>query len=122
MLKELLLVGTGSFIGGATRYLVSSFVSSLGSGFPWGTFIINFIGCLLIGFLWGLTSRFPNFPPQLSLLLSVGFCGGFTTFSTFAKENLLLLQTDNYTSFSLYVFGSVAIGVFAVMLGFTLTK
>jgi len=61
-------------------------------------------------------------PSQLSLLLTVGFCGGFTTFSTFSKESLSLLQSGNYTSFFLYAFGSIAIGILAVALGFTLAK
>ena len=122
MIKEILLVGAGSFAGGAARYLVSHFMLPVSNGFPWGTFTVNVLGCLLIGALWGWSSRCPHLSPALSLVLSVGFCGGFITFSTFSKENLTLLQSGNYISFILYAFGSIALGLIAVMLGVTITK
>ncbi len=111
----------GSFVGGAARYAVSLLLRSSG-GFPWATFTVNIMGCLLIGALWGWTTRCTNLAPQLSLLLSVGFCGGFTTFSTFSKESLTLLQAGNYTTFALYALGSMALGILAVALGFSVTK
>ena len=89
-----------------------------GNGFPWGTFAVNVAGCLLIGILWGVTSRFQNVSPSLSLFLMVGFCGGFTTFSTFSKEGLTILQANNYILFSLYAIGSVVLGIMAVALGY----
>ena len=87
MIKDIVLVGIGSCLGGICRYLISLFIGHPQSGFPWGTFVVNIIGCLLIGILWGVTSRFQNFAQAFSLLLMVGFCGGFTTFSTFSKED-----------------------------------
>jgi CrcB protein len=122
MIKDIILVGIGSGIGGICRYLVSVFMGQTHSGFPWGTFVVNIVGCLLIGILWGLMSRFQNLAPAFSLLLMVGFCGGFTTFSTFSKEGLTLLQTDNYMLFTLYVLGSVVIGIMAVGIGYLVTK
>ena len=118
MLKDLLLVGLGSGLGGMCRYLVSQLLVTTQNGFPWGTFTVNIVGSLLIGLLWGLSSRLPSLSPVLTLLFMVGFCGGFTTFSTFSREGLSLLQTQNYTLFLLYTLGSVVLGILAVMMGY----
>ena len=122
MIKDILLVGIGSFFGGIGRYLISLFMGHADNDFPWGTFAVNIAGCLLIGILWGMTSRVQSISPSLSLLLIVGFCGGFTTFSTFSKEGLTLLQANNYILFSLYTIGSVVLGILAVALGYIATK
>ena len=122
MIKDIVLVGIGSGIGGICRYLISLFMGHAHIGFPWGTFVVNIIGCLLIGILWGLTSRFQHLAPVFSLLLMVGFCGGFTTFSTFSKEGLAMLQTNNYILFASYTLGSVVLGIAAVALGYITTK
>ena len=121
MIKNLLLVGAGSFAGGVLRYLVSILMKNQ-SGFPWSTFIVNISGCLIIGLLWGLTSRLHTLSPAFTLFLMTGFCGGFTTFSTFSKEGLTLLQTNNYILFTLYTIGSVVLGIAAVALGYIATK
>ena len=118
MIKDLLLVGLGSGLGGMCRYLVSQLLVTTQNGFPWGTFTVNIVGSLLIGLLWGLSSRFPSLSPVLTLLFMVGFCGGFTTFSTFSREGLTLLQMQNYTLFLLYTLGSVVLGILAVMMGY----
>lgn len=118
MIKDLLLVGLGSGLGGMCRYLVSQLLVTTQNGFPWGTFTVNIVGSLLIGLLWGLSSRLPSLSPVLTLLFMVGFCGGFTTFSTFSREGLTLLQTQNYTLFLLYTLGSVVLGILAVMMGY----
>ncbi len=117
MLRDILMVGAGSFLGGAARYGVSLLMRTVGGGFPWGTFTVNIVGCLLIGLLWGYTSRSAQLPAWLSLFLMVGFCGGFTTFSTFSKESLALLQSGSYTAFVLYAVGSVVLGIAAVAVG-----
>ena len=122
MTKDIILVGIGSGIGGICRYLISLFMSHAQSGFPWGTFTANVIGCLLIGLLWGVTSRSQNLSPAFSLLLMVGFCGGFTTFSTFSKEGLAMMQANNYMLFTLYTLGSMVLGIIAVGLGYIATK
>lgn len=122
MIKDIILVGIGSGIGGICRYLISLTMGLAGNGFPWGTFTANVAGCLLIGLLWGLTSRFQNLSPAFSLLFMVGFCGGFTTFSTFSKEGLTMLQTNNYMLFTLYTLGSMLLGIIAVGLGYITTK
>ena len=118
MIRDIVIVGIGSGIGGICRYLISLAMNHAGNGFPWGTFAVNVAGCLLIGILWGVTSRFQNVSPSLSLFLMVGFCGGFTTFSTFSKEGLTILQANNYILFSLYAIGSVVLGIMAVALGY----
>lgn len=118
MIRDIVIVGIGSGIGGICRYLISLAMNHAGNGFPWGTFAVNVAGCLLIGILWGVTSRFQNVSPSLSLFLMVGFCGGFTTFSTFSKEGLTMLQANNYILFSIYAIGSVVFGIMAVALGY----
>lgn len=121
MLKNILLVGAGSFFGGALRYIVSLLVKYTG-GFPWATFTVNLLGCLLIGVLWGIFSRCANASQQLVLFLSVGFCGGFTTFSTFSKESLQLIQSGNWLYFSLYVAGSILLGLLLIAVGYQIAK
>ncbi len=121
MIKELLLVGAGSCLGGVGRYLISLLMRSSSGAFPWGTFTVNIVGSLLIGLLWGWTCRCPQVSPWVSLFLMVGFCGGFTTFSTFSKESLMLFQAGHYATFLLYVLGSFMLGLLAVLAGYLLT-
>ena len=121
-LEDIIIVGLGSGIGGICRYLISLIIGSAGYSFPWGTFTVNVAGCLLIGALWGVTSRFQTVSPVFTLFLMAGFCGGFTTFSTFSKEGLALLQANNYISFLLYILGSVVLGIMAVGLGYITTR
>ena len=121
MWKEILYVGAGSFVGGALRY-VFSLILKYDGGFPWATFTVNLIGCLLIGLLWGLFCRVPNVSQNLVLFLSVGLCGGFTTFSTFSKESVMLMQSGNWLMLALYILGSILLGVGLVAAGYFLTK
>lgn len=87
MIKTLLFVGLGSFLGGISRFGLTRWVQSHGTGdFPYGTLVVNLLGCLLIGVFYGWFDRARIFDPDLRLLLTVGFCGGFTTFSTFATK------------------------------------
>jgi len=123
MLKDILLVGVGSFLGGILRYLVSLVMKGTSAGaaaFPWATFTANIVGCLLIGLLWATLNRYPS--TQLNLLLVTGFCGGFTTFSTFSRESLVLLQSGNYVMFAVYAIGSIALGLLAVLAGYAIAK
>ena len=128
MWRNILLVGIGSFAGGVLRYLVSLGTQAARlrwafviwqSAFPWATFAVNLLGCLLMGLLMGWSTRLSQ---EWTLLLIVGLCGGFTTFSTFSKESLMLLQTGAYGMFTLYVVGSVMLGICLAAAGWWLTK
>lgn len=122
MLKTILAVGTGSFLGGAARYLVSLSMKGLIKGFPWATLAVNLVGCFLIGLLWGIFSKNGSEGSNWALFLMVGLCGGFTTFSTFSKEALVMLQGGNVWGFAGYVAISVVAGIALVAAGFYLMK
>ncbi len=123
MIKSLLIVGLGSFCGGALRYYISTLMKSACSqGFPWGTLSVNLVGCLLIGLLLGIFSRCGVQSNSWSLLLTVGLCGGFTTFSTFANESLQMLQSGNTLNLIIYIFASVIVGIALVALGYWIVK
>ena len=118
LLKTILAVGAGSFLGGAGRYLVSWAMRGLNKGFPWATLAVNLVGCFLIGLLWGVFGKNGTEGSSWAIFLTVGLCGGFTTFSTFSKEALMLLQGGNFWSFAGYVGISVVAGISLVSLGY----
>lgn len=123
MIKTLLLVGTGGFLGSISRFLASRFMQeNFPSAFPFGTFFVNISGCLLLGLIYGISEKGSLLTPGWKLFLAVGFCGGFTTFSTFANENLALLRDSEYFYFFLYTGLSVFLGIAATFLGVLLTK
>ena len=122
ILKNILIAGAGSFFGGAARYAVSVLMKNLGKGFPWATLAANLLGCFLIGMLWGYFSRTGNESSNWAIFLTVGFCGGFTTFSTFSKESLIMLQTGNIWGFSGYVALSITFGIVLVALGYSILR
>ena len=120
IIKNIAIVGAGSFIGGAARYLVSLAMKGISKGFPWATLVVNILGCFLIGLLWGYFSRGASEGGSWALFLTVGVCGGFTTFSTFSKEALMMLQAGNFWGFAAYVAVSVIAGIALVALGYYL--
>ena len=123
MLKSLLIVGAGSFIGGTMRYLLSTFMKNVcGQGFPWGTLSVNLLGCFIFGILFAIFSKSSSTDNTLYLLLTTGVCGGFTTFSTFANESVQMLQHDNISGFFCYVATSVIAGFVLVALGYWIVK
>ena len=117
ILKNILAVGAGSCVGGIARYLISIAMKGVGKGFPWGTLTVNLIGCLLIGLLWGYFSKTATEGTGWALFLTIGLCGGFTTFSTFSKEALVILQSGNVLSFALYLAVSILAGIALVAAG-----
>ena len=123
MLKSLLIVGTGSFIGGALRYLLSTFMKNICTqGFPWGTLIVNLLGCFIFGIIFAVFSKNSSTDNTLYLLLTTGICGGFTTFSTFANESVQMLQHGNTSGFIGYVAISIIAGFALIALGYWIVK
>jgi CrcB protein len=122
IIKNILAVGAGSFLGGVARYLVSLAMKGFSKGFPWATLAVNLVGCFLIGLLWGVFSKNGAEGSSWALFLTVGFCGGFTTFSTFSKEALLMLQGGNVWGFTGYVAISAVAGIALVALGYFLMR
>jgi len=119
VIKNLLLVGLGGATGSMLRYLCQRWIGPFGSdGFPFGTFTVNIIGCLLIGFFYGLSTKSPSFTREMQFLLMTGLCGGFTTFSAFTQDGMMLLQQQRVIVFFLYFAASVLLGLGATMLGF----
>ncbi|MEN8115397.1 MAG: fluoride efflux transporter CrcB [Bacteroidota bacterium] len=123
MLRTILIVGTGGFIGSVMRYLVQVFVEKgLASTFPWGTFIANIAGSFIIGAVFALAEKGNLLSAEWRIFLAVGICGGFTTFSSFAYNNLTMLKEQAYGQFFLNVGGSLFFGILAVYLGMILVK
>lgn len=120
---KLLLVFIGGGLGSVLRYYLSITFYTLGSsGFPWPTFIVNIAGSLLLGFLITFNEREPSLNQDLILLASAGFCGGFTTFSTFSYENYFLLKQGEFIIASAYIAASLIGGVFAASTAYFITK
>ncbi|WP_367898422.1 fluoride efflux transporter CrcB [Leptospira sp. WS58.C1] len=115
-----LLVGLGGFFGSVCRYMISQTFPKDSGLFPISTFVVNILGSLLIGVFYGLAQG--KISEEVRLFATVGFCGGFTTFSAFALENLKLLQSGSYFSFFAYIVLSTTICITAVFLGVYLSK
>lgn len=120
---NILLIGIGSMAGGISRYLLSSGIRYwFPSIFPLGILLVNILGCFLIGLFAGLLSNASSFSENHKLLLTIGFCGSFTTFSTFSLDNLLLLSSKAYLLAGLNIIISVAGGLLATFVGYNLTR
>lgn len=123
MFKNILLIGLGGFVGSVARYFVSKLNLHIDIlSIPVGTLIVNVVGSLLIGFLIGVSEKSTLLNNELRLVLMIGLCGGFTTFSSFAGENLMLMRNGQFLSILLYTGLSIFLGFTAVYLGYTLTK
>lgn len=115
-------VGIGSMLGGISRYLVSIAIKQMfPTFFPWGTLLVNVIGSLFIGIVTGLFLS-SSISTSQRLFLAVGFCGSFTTFSTFSLENLQLLSGKAYFLLSLNIGAGLLLGLAGVWLGLKLTQ
>ena len=121
-IRNIIAVGAGSFIGGIARHLVSLAMKGISKGFPWATLLVNLLGCLIIGLLWGFLSRNAYESTSWGLFLTVGLCGGFTTFSTFSQEALTMLQTGQIWGFASYIALSILAGIALVAIGYYLFR
>lgn len=123
MLKNILLIGLGGFIGSIARFLVSRLNNHVEwLSIPVGTLAVNIIGSFLIGFLIGISEKSPILTVELRMFLMVGLCGGFTTFSSFSGENLMLMRNGQFLPIFLYTGLSILLGFTAVYLGYVSTK
>lgn len=123
MTRNLLLIAIGSGAGGVARFLCQQFMQkNYPASIPLGTLGVNIIGCFIIGIIYGLSARVNIVSPEVRLLAATGFCGGFTTFSSFAYENIILMQEGKLLFAALYVLLSLTIGFAAVYAGTLFTK
>jgi len=121
--RNLLLVGAGGFVGSVARYLIAVlFANQISSVFPFATLTVNVVGCFVIGILFALSDRGNILSPEWRVLLTTGFCGGFTTFSTFSYESLRLIQDGEYLYVAAYVLASVVVGLAATYVGIILIR
>lgn len=114
MIRQMLLIFFGGGLGSVLRSLVGKWMTAI--ALPWGTLMVNVLGSLLIGFLYALFSRHV-IGENYRMLLAVGFCGGFTTFSTFSNENLHLIRDGRWMSFIFYSVGTLLLCLLSVWLG-----
>lgn len=116
-------VAVGAAAGGVARYYLASAVQQrVGSTFPWGTLLINVSGSLLLGFLMRYALATPTVSVEMRALLTTGFCGGYTTFSTYSYETAALLEGGQYQRAGTYAFGSMVIALAATFCGFILAR
>lgn len=122
-IRILLIIGTGGFLGSVGRYLTQQVIIKIFPViFPYGTFTVNIAGCFLIGIFYALADRGNAITPEWRFFLTTGFCGGYTTFSTFSYESYNLIRDEQYLFLSLYIGLSVVIGIMATFLGIILIR
>lgn len=123
MSRTVFLIGVGGFLGTVGRYGLTCLLSRFyPSSFPFGTLAVNIFGCFAIGAVFGLSQRFEWMNHDLRLFLAIGVCGGFTTFSAFAFDGIVLLQDREYMSFAVYCTLSFVLSLGAAMLGLIATR
>src|SRR3954468_11702815 len=119
----LLYVAVGSAIGGMSRYLLGGLIQRLlDTTFPAGTLLINISGSFLLGVILRYAIETPTLSPEMRTLLTIGFCGGYTTFSTFSYETVALLEDGEWTRAGLYVGASVLLSLVGTLLGFAVAR
>ena len=121
-MKQVLFVFIGGGFGSVLRYVIGKWLNNPHNGSPYGTFTANLLGSLFIGIILGYAAKNETFTQNHILLLATGFCGGFTTFSTFAYENQVFLKSGDFTSFAFYTIASFVLGFLAVFAGIYLVK
>ena len=122
-MRQLLLVGFGGFLGSIARYLVAKLnLTWFFHGIPMGTLTVNILGSILIGFFLGIFVNSDLINTNFKLFVVVGFCGGFTTFSSFTNENFILLQNGQFLTAFVYILGSVLVGILSVYIGYLISN
>ncbi len=123
MIRNILMVGLGGGLGSIARYLCQKWFSeNYPQHFPWGTFTVNVVGCLLIGIFWGLSFKTYAANETWKLFLMTGVCGGFTTFSAFTLESIGLLREQRTGLFFVYLGASILLGLLATYAGMKLSR
>ena len=123
MIRNLLFVALGGALGSVVRYVVSrSFSGVETGGFPFATFVVNVVGCLILGFVSTLAAREGVMSDAVKVLITVGFCGGLTTFSTFCNESVGLMRPGTMMLAAMYAGASIALGLMAVWGGSMLAR
>lgn len=116
-------VAIGAALGGVARYyLASALQQRLGATFPWGTLVVNVSGSLLLGVLIRYALATPSVSVEMRALLTTGFCGGYTTFSTYSYETATLLEDGQYGRAGAYALASVVVALGATFAGFVLAR
>lgn len=119
----ILLVGAGGAIGSIARFLSQQMIARYyPSSFPWGTLIVNIVGCFIIGIVYAFGEKGNLLSPDMRLLLATGFCGGFTTFSTFAYENISMMREGELLYTFMYIAASIIVGFLAAYIGVLIVK
>ena len=119
----MLIAGLGGFIGTCLRFLTGKLFHVAGAAaFPWGTFTVNLVGSFIIGIFFGMAEKTHLISPSMNVFLITGFCGGLTTFSSFADDLFLQLQGREFLHFALYLVGSLALGLLMVWVGRMLVR
>lgn len=122
-MSTILILALGATLGACARYYLSLWaLNQFGPAFPYGTLIINVSGSFVLGFFVTLTALRPEISRELRLLIATGFCGSYTTFSTFSVETMTLITGSNYLGAVLNAFGSLAFGLLGVVLGSILAR
>lgn len=121
-MKIILIIGIGSFLGGIARYLLTVFIQNkFFSTFPYGTLVVNIIGCFAIGIVYSLSEK-ATINHELKMFATTGILGGFTTFSSFSYESVSLFRDGRYEQAFIYTAASIVLGLGATFAGFILTK
>lgn len=121
-MKQVVLVFLGGGLGSILRFILGKWFNNPESNLPYGTFVANVLGSLIIGLILGYAAKNQSLTQEQTLFLATGFCGGFTTFSTFAYENQEFLKSGDLSAFALYSIGSFGLGILAVVIGMYLVK
>lgn len=122
-MKILIWIGLGGILGSISRYLLGQWIDKqIPFNYPWGTFSVNLIGCLLIGIFYGLSQKHGTMSEETRIFLTTGFCGSFTTFSALSLESIKLLQQGQFLTVGLYISLSLILGLGLTYVGVVIVR